>query len=304
MALEFGFNLLEEEPILARVVRCADMSLSMGPMGCGLNGDWYKSFINCQKNPAGRIGNQPVASIDRWATSCALYVRAVLYWCGKNTGIAVNASGIFTYLGNVSYAHESWTKFTAKGAEVPKPFPGAIFYVASHPQANDGHVGIFLRELEPGVWETAEGGGSAAGGLPGTTCRKSVRELKPGVRFDKWRALLGWFDPSKMGLPVSPPRPTVFTLSAAEVDDDPTPVNWGTMELPPPPPSEAPTLPKLPILPPAISVPDLDIPPPAKVPVVEPPGKTPGISLTGVALSALFAALFTAVTNLLEHCHK
>jgi hypothetical protein len=258
-------------------------------MGYGLNGAWYKSFINCQKNPAGRVGQFPTASIDSWTTSCALYVRAVLYWCGKPTNVAVNGSGIFTYLGGVSYGHEAWTKFTAKEGPAPKPFPGAIFYVASHPQANDGHVGVFLREIEPGVWETAEGGGNAPGGKPGTTCTRGKRSLKPGTRFDSYRVLLGWFDPAKMGLPPSPPRPTVINLPDEDIDDDPTPVNWGV-------PLHPDALPSRPELPPP------PLPKEEQKPTAPETGKTVSSSLTGIAVSSCVAAILTALITLAEHC--
>lgn len=190
----FAFSLRPDEPRRARIVRCCEEALADGPMGHQIRGPWYASFINAGMSPAGRIGGQDVASIASWRTSCALFVRAVLAWCGRETRIAVNASGIFAYLQTPGYGDQAWHPYTAGD----RPEPGDVFYVASSPTAADGHVGIFLREESPGVWRTAEGGGGE-----GTRCALGRRVLGAPARFDSHRRLLGWFAAAEW-IPASP----------------------------------------------------------------------------------------------------
>lgn len=178
------FKFKASETIRSRVVRCCNEALKDGEMGEFKRQAFYKEFINCNMDPAGIVGKAQAKSIHSWKTSCALFVRAVHYWCGKPTKTAVNGSGMFDYLGGVSYGHRAWVRNDGLG----KPKPGDFFYVASTPASNDGHTGIFLEELEPGLWKTAEGGGG-----DGTICKFGRRDLRPGAKFDPWRKLIGWF---------------------------------------------------------------------------------------------------------------
>jgi hypothetical protein len=185
-------------PPRERVVRCCRDVLALGPMGHGLRGEFYRAFINCGMQPAGKLGAAFVGDISPWRTSCALFVRAVHHWCGRGAALAVNGSGIFPYL-QASYQHPAWVPFRS-GA---RPGPGDVFYVASSSTANDGHVGIFLAERDTDVWQTAEGGGSdgPGGAADGTLCRLSSRSFRSGERFDAGRTLLGWFDCDRLGFP-------------------------------------------------------------------------------------------------------
>lgn len=227
----WSFEFRDGESVRDRVVRCCYELLRGGPIGHGLQHATYKKFINCDMNPAGQLGGEFVTDISGWTTSCAMFVRAVHKWCGKPTEIARNGVGIFSYL-QAHTGHEAWVPATTA-----HPKPGDVFYVASSSTANDGHVGVYLREIEPGVWETAEGGGSAAGAKSGTSCSLNKRTMGP--KFDSWRRLIGIFDVEKMGLPESP-MPAVMDMAgeaivppiAAEVDH--------------PIPPEAPTSPQTP----------------------------------------------------------
>jgi len=184
------------EPIRDCVVRCCTEALADGAMGFGLRNAWYKKFINCDMNPSGKLGDAYVADISPWTTSCALFVRAVHAWCGKKTNIAHNGIGIFSYL-QLDTGSKAWKPW--RTGNVPKP--GDVFFVQNS-GANDGHVGIFLRQIEPGFWETAEGGGSAKGAKSGTSCTISRRKLGP--TFDAWRPLQGYFDCDLIEWPDAP----------------------------------------------------------------------------------------------------
>lgn len=191
----------ETLPPRERVVQACRDILAAGPMGHGLRGEFYRAFINCGLQPAGRLGRTPVDDISSWWTSCATFVRAVHHWCGRTAALAVNGSGIFAYL-RVSAGHPAWVPFDGHN----RPQAGDVFYVASSPTANDGHVGIFLEESEPDVWDTAEGGGSdgPGGANEGTLCRFSSRSFASTRRFDARRALLGWFDCEALGFSSAP----------------------------------------------------------------------------------------------------
>jgi hypothetical protein len=190
-----------------RLVQCCRDILAAGPMGHNLRGEFYRRFINCGMSPAIKVGNADVEDLSPVKTSCAIFVRAIHHWCGRTAQKSIPSAGIFNYL-RVSQSHPAWVRFAGHN----RPNPGDTFFVASKADGTDGHVGIFLRESEPDVWETAEGGGNdgPGGAEEGTLCRLSsqnvptfARSLRPGGQFDPFvgRPLRGWFDCDKLGFP-------------------------------------------------------------------------------------------------------
>lgn len=102
------------------------------------------------------------------------------------------------WLGDLSKTHVSWTRYVAGVS----PRPGDVFFVEL-PKTNNNHVGVFLEEIAPGRWRTAEGGGSGDGG---TRCAFGERTL--GSRFDAWgRTLQGWWDAERLVLGAAPLMP-------------------------------------------------------------------------------------------------
>jgi hypothetical protein len=191
------FKYEKSEPVRERIVRCCREALKDGPIGETERADFYGELINCGLNPAGIVGKMPVKSIASWKTSCALFVRAILAACGRRTTIAVNGAGMFSHMGGLHYQHPAWTRFDGTN----KPKPGDAFYIASSAGSNDGHTGIFLEEIAPGEWLSAEGGGGA-----GTRCSFGKRTISNVVKFDRFnRKLLGWFDCEKLGVPFEEP---------------------------------------------------------------------------------------------------
>lgn len=187
------FKFETSEPVRDRIVRCCTAALAAGPMGERERGEFYAKFINCGMEPAGFVGKAPVKSIASWRTSCALFARAVMYWCGKPTKAAVNGAGVFQYLGDLSYQHPAWVR--NEGGKLPNP--GDVFYIADNLASNNNHVGIFLAHMGDGVFQTAEGGGG-----DGTRCSFGKRTISNVVKFDRFnRKLLGWFDCEKLGMP-------------------------------------------------------------------------------------------------------
>lgn len=205
------FEIRPDEGARDRIVRCCDELLSGGPVGHGLRQEVYQPFICAGLKPAGKVGGQLVDDISPWATSCALFVRAVLAWAGRDTAVAQNGIGIFSLL-QASNTSPSWRR-----ASGYSPQPGDAFYVAN--TGNDGHVGILLREVEAGVWTTAEGGGSIHGASAGTSCSYGHRKI--GARFDTWRSLQGFFSADDLGVPsFFHPPPAVAPTPDVESHDD------------------------------------------------------------------------------------
>lgn len=186
-----NFTWVGGETPRARLVRCCFEALAKGAMGWRERPADYARFINCGLHPAGYVGSVGMSSIASWKTSCALFVRAALHWSGRTASVARCGSGIFAYLGGVSYASRAWCPWPLHIT----PLPGDVFYVASTPSSNDGHVGVFLEQpngMIPDRWVTAEGGGG-----DGTRCVLSSRQI--GKKFDPYgRTLQGWFDAGRM----------------------------------------------------------------------------------------------------------
>ncbi|MFN2587204.1 MAG: hemopexin repeat-containing protein [Actinomycetota bacterium] len=185
----FTFEVRAGESIRDRIVRCCEEALSDGPLGQTERHDVYREFISCgqEKTP------DAAERLTGVKTSCAMFVRAVRHWCGAAPqGPYKPGTGMFTSMGGVSFGHASFVK--NDGSNVPQP--GDYFYISSSQSSNDGHTGIFIEELSPGTWRTAEGGGG-----DGTLCRFAERTIA-GNRFgNDARTLWGWFDCTLVGLP-------------------------------------------------------------------------------------------------------
>lgn len=181
-----------------RIVRCCESVLASGPMGDKEQGELYRYFVGCGLEKPLKHGGD----IGTIRTSCAIFAGAVLYWSGSpdRAKLRPGVAGwpmFGGWLGSLSKTHPAWVRWT--GSEQPEP--GSLFFI-EHPGTNNNHVGFLLRELEPGKWKSAEGGGG-----DGTRCRLGERVLTdfddatiydfdPKLR----RKLQGWWVPSRMGL--------------------------------------------------------------------------------------------------------
>jgi peptidoglycan hydrolase-like protein with peptidoglycan-binding domain len=167
---------------LATVCRAA---LSPGPMGDTKRGDYYRRFVACGFDQ----------DLGRIKTSCAVFVRGALHWAGRRAtrkgviGQPINGG----WLEGMTYNHPAWVKNT--GSQKPKP--GYIFARDyNHATTNLNHVGVFVEEVAPDVWITAEGGGG-----DGTECRLSSPQGK-SIRQpdDMGRIWLGWWKPELLAM--------------------------------------------------------------------------------------------------------
>jgi hypothetical protein len=191
----FTFSLLPGESVRDRIVRCCDEAAQFGPMGDALLRPRYASFVACG------LAGWDYDALPTVRTSCAIVQGSVDRWChrpgaGSGSRRGLVGGGMFHgWLGDLSYQHPAWRP-AVHGFPVvgdPGPRPGDLFYVAVNATSNNDHVGRFLRETSPGVWETFEGGGG-----DGTRTGKSSRTLGP--HFDAYgRVLLGWWDADLMG---------------------------------------------------------------------------------------------------------
>jgi hypothetical protein len=188
----FSFTLQPGENIGARIVRCCEDALSEGPMGQRERHDFYREFISCGQERT----SESAEALTTVRTSCAMFVRAVLHWCGSPaTGPYVTGTGMFVSMGNVNFTHAAFVP--SNGTKAPSQ--GDYFYISTTRQSSDGHTGIFIEQIGPNEWRTAEGGGG-----DGTLCRFTTRMIS-GDKFDNDnRRLWGWFDCTKVGLPDSP----------------------------------------------------------------------------------------------------
>jgi hypothetical protein len=186
----FAFEIDPAECISGRVVRCCEEALAEGPMGCKLRSEFYRDFIACN-DEASRDAARALTFVR---TSCAMFVRAVRRWCGAtSTGRYVPGTPMFTSMGRVGFGHAAFVAHDG----TKKPTPGDYFYISSSKPSTDGHTGIFVEELRPNVWRTAEGGG----GKDGTVCRFSERTIAGKHFRGSQRRLWGWFDCTRVGLP-------------------------------------------------------------------------------------------------------
>jgi hypothetical protein len=192
--MTFAFDLLPDEPISDRIVRCAHAALDAGPMGETARHDDYRSFIAAnQEDDAG------AEAMTHVRTSCAIFVRALRLWCGGTYGQGhyVPGTPMFESMGVPLGFHDPAFVPLSIGAS---PEVGDIFYMAPTETSPRGHTGIFVEDRGDGVWETAEGGLD-----DGTVCRLRTRTLR-GDHFtdDGERVVFGWFRADGLGLPPSP----------------------------------------------------------------------------------------------------
>lgn len=186
----FSFDIIAGEAIGDRIVRCCREAVNIGPMGKSVRHDDYREFISCgqERTVAAK------ESLTSVTTSCAMFIRAVRVWCGAPApGPYVTGTGMFVSMGNVSFSHPGFVpRDPSKTIN-----PGDYFYIASSKDSLDGHTGIFLGEVGPGEFETAEGGG----GADGTVCQLGRRKIVGSAFEGDARTLWGWFDCTKVGIP-------------------------------------------------------------------------------------------------------
>jgi hypothetical protein len=180
----FFFQNKQGEPTNERVSRCAQEVLSRGPMSNKLQHDYYKQFISCGDDSVDLSGIH---------TSCGIFVRAVLYYCGCKVNPAKNNKTLLEGWVPFGFSHPSWTKY--RTPDTTQPAPGAIFFVQSKASPDNCHVGIFVEDMGNNTWTTAEGGKN-----DGTECSMGKRTLGP--MFDNGRNLIGFFDTNMINLPV------------------------------------------------------------------------------------------------------
>jgi hypothetical protein len=196
----WAFQAEPGESVGDRVARCCEKLLETGPVAEDKRPEVYRSFINCEQTPAGTFFSKPLYDLSGVKTSCGLFVRAVYHWCGRATKPAVISGPLTAYV-QADFSSAAWTKADA-GA---KPNPGDVFFTPKY----GGHVGIFLEEVTPGQWRTAEGGGGA-----GTLCQLTSRRLE---------TVQGWWKCTGLGLPASPPheqKPRPADEHAAPLNDN------------------------------------------------------------------------------------
>jgi hypothetical protein len=199
-AEEFPFLWNDAEPDGLRIARCCELALTPGTMGFALRHDFYKEFIACGYD-------QDLSAVR---TSCAIFARAVLHWSGRRaTRKGKPGQGIFGgWLEGLSMSAPSWC-FTENSPLVP----GAIIYRDyNRATTNLGHVQILVREMEPGKWLTAEGGGSLtpeeasklsvadAKATNGTVCRLSAKPKDVLAKDSMGRIAIGFWTPERLGL--------------------------------------------------------------------------------------------------------
>ena len=191
IASQFSFDLVANESIRERILRCCEQALASGPIGHQQQSELYRNFIACNQEQSVEKAN----ALATVRTSCALFVRAIRQWCGASpAGPYVVSTAMFGSMGNVSFKHPAWLDATTEA-----PRPGDYFYIASSQTSVDGHTGIFIAEVSAGVWKTAEGGGG-----DGTQCRFGQRQIVGSKFANDPRTLWGWFDCEQVGLPLSP----------------------------------------------------------------------------------------------------
>lgn len=195
----------------ARIVRCCEEALALGPMGERQRAEAYRAFVSCGLEPDGGVR---LASIR---TSCAIFARAVHHWCGRPARYPWRAGqGMFHgWLGDLDKRHRAWVD--ARGGASPEP--GDLFFI-ERPGTNNNHVGFFLADRGNGVWRTAEGGGG-----DGTRCAIGARIL--GAGFDRHgRTLQGWWSAEALSfvhapgaLKLTPPPMSAVTMPTLRLGD-------------------------------------------------------------------------------------
>lgn len=175
-----------------RIVEVCRTALEPGPMGKHARKPFYQKFVACGFD-------QDLSGV---ATSCAVFVRAVLHWAGRRAtrpgriGQGVNGG----WLEGMGFSHPAWQwAHDPKLGVKNRPTPGCIF-ARDFSKATSAmfHVGVLVDEIADDVWRTAEGGGANGGG---TECRLSKPEGKYIWTPDSLgRQLLGWWRPELLSM--------------------------------------------------------------------------------------------------------
>ncbi len=222
-----------------KLIEVAHKALDSGPMGAHWRKDFYKKFVGVGRD----------VDFSKTKTSCAIYIHGVLHFAGRlDHKKDVPGMGIFDgWLEGLTYWHPAWEDAKDKLGKWRKPPPGAIFYRAysKNSPGTESHVGMLLFETTPGLWVTAEGGGSPDAVLDkellapltttqikelnGTVCRIS-RSPKDIFKNDSLgRALIGWWRPELLdGFTTAPPFPL-------QSEEEPQPSPHPSSPLPPNP---------------------------------------------------------------------
>lgn len=222
-----------------RLIDIAHKALDSGPMGAHWRGPFYKKFVGVGRDK----------DLSKIKTSCAVFIHGVLHFAGRlDHKPDVPGMGIFDgWLEGLTYWHPAWEDAKDKNGKWRKPPPGAIFYRAysKNSPGTESHVGMLLFETTPGLWVTAEGGGSPDAvqdkellapltttqikELNGTVCRIS-RSPKDIFKTDSLgRVLIGWWRPELLdgftdspSFPVDGEEPTTSTPTPSQPTNPPS----------------------------------------------------------------------------------
>lgn len=222
-----------------RIIQVIHRALDAGPMGAHLRREYYKEFVSVDR---------PVDH-SKIKTSCAIFAHAVLHDAGRlDKKKDVPGMPIFDgWLEGLTFAHPAWEDATdPKTGARRRPPPGALFYRAYSKGSggSESHVGFLVFETSPGMWITAEGGGSPDGVLDktllaglstaqiketnGTLCRLSRGPKDPFAKDSLGRVLVGWFRPELLdGFVGAEPLPD-FLVKEPEVTEPAAPEEFVT----------------------------------------------------------------------------
>ncbi len=207
-----------------QIIQACHDALDSGTLGAYLRRDAYKALVSC-----GREAQLKALGVDLSLvkTSCAVFCRAILHAAGRPVKASHHiGQGIFNgWLEGLSPSHPAWEDAVDKTGKRRQPPPGGIFYRAYSKSSpgTESHVGIFVFEATPGMWITAEGGGSLttteaaslttaqALATNGTVCRLSAKPKDVWAKDSLGRVLVGWFRPELLdgftGLAPTVPEP-------------------------------------------------------------------------------------------------
>lgn len=215
-ATEFPFLWEMGEPAGLRIARCCQLALGPGPMGDEARPDFYRAFVSCGFYDAlsNDYGDGPEA-IGDIRTSCAVFARAVLHWCGKRAqkpgkiGWPIMGDGkAEAWLGDLNPRHPAAVWLDKRQMQ---PIPGMVIYRDySRDFGRLGHVQVIVREDDAGLFTTAEGGGGDVdidgdgkidtGHSGGTVCRLSSKPKDVFAKDSLGRIpIVGWV-PDRLGL--------------------------------------------------------------------------------------------------------
>jgi hypothetical protein len=223
MASKAGkFRFKDGESFGDRIVRFCYETLQGGAIGEKQRPGVYRAIVSMGLDADGG------AALATIKTSCAIFLRSVWGWCGDNAPRPWKPGWPMFggWLGSRSKTHKAWVPYNGKNS----PEPGDAFFIEVT-GTNNNHVGVFLKEVLPGVWMTAEGGGG-----DGTECAFRIRildDFDDSTIYDfdpkMKRTLKGWWKASLLGLPEEMPEPSSTPTNPAR--PTPAPFEWRTLRL-------------------------------------------------------------------------